>query len=844
MAKPMLFAAFVLVGCLACGIRSDSAQPPAGTAPAAKGPKPIPDPRARPAAKVVAADSLGDPLPEGARLRLGTLRFRPPSSVVELALSPDQRIIVTVGRELIAWDASSGKELWRADPRQSGLDARNAAYGVRALAFAPDSTQFYTPGKPNEVVIWEASRGTHKVLKVKSPRENSGPTDQAAQAIDVSPDGQTLALGRALGVVVCDLQGTARYDIANVPTGPADFDRNDRLAFAGHYSLGRFSPDGKLLAVVTSDHPDLVRVCDANTGRPVRALDLASRMVRLTFSPDSKYLATTERDSAVRLYDTETGARVWSHVVKLNSSYQNYTSALAFSPDGAILAVCATDNLIHLINPTTGKEIVRLSGHQWYPWGLAFTSNSKMLYSSGWDAYVRRWDVRSRKQLPLPMGMRATGVIAASTDGRTLAYEVESAEIRLIDVASGKETRALALPGADYSRLTFSPDGQRLAGGGTCGEQVHVALWDLASGKLLNRWDWPAGRDPHSSVESLQFAPDGSRLAAAVFRQSTAYVWDLTTGQQISNVAHPSIYGLSFSPDGRTLVTTGWDAMIRFWDTVTGELRREDSVAQHDKVHDNGDNMRAYTVCYAPHGGVFATAHLDGTVRIWNAEPVRLQTTFQVPGRFVSGSVAFSPDGLWLATGSMDGSVSLWDPMTGTCVWNRGRHQGSVSVVAFGHDSQSLVSGGSDGLCYLWDVQPPDIRADLDLAHLWHDLVGEDGHAAAVAMFALCGAPDRAVAMLAENLRQVRNVVDLDRIAEGSSEEEAQRRQRLTRLLVEKDPKVKLAIGVKRAVSLMAGLGTRAAIDVLKNLAEQQPKTEVGRFATAALERSRAAPKP
>ena len=111
-------------------------------------------------------------------------------------------------------------------------------------------------------------------------------------------------------------------------------------------------------------------------------------------------------------------------------------------------------------------------------------------------------------------------------------------------------------------------------------------------------------------------------------------------------------------------------------------------------------------------------------------------------------------------------------------------------------------------------------------------------------MFALSGIPDRAVAMLAENLRLMKTVVDLDRIAEGSSGEEAERRLRLTKLLVERDPKVKLAIGVKRAVSLLARIGTPAAIESLKKLAENGPNTDVGRFAAAALERSRAAEKP
>ncbi len=114
---------------------------------------------------------------------------------------------------------------------------------------------------------------------------------------------------------------------------------------------------------------------------------------------------------------------------------------------------------------------------------------------------------------------------------------------------------------------------------------------------------------------------------------------------------------------------------------------------------------------------MIATAHLDGAVRIWNAESARMQTTFQVRGRFMYGAIAFSPDGLWLATGSMDGSVNVWDPLAGRSVWNVGWHQSYVSTVGFGRDARTLVSGGSDGLCYLWDLRPPgNCRTDQDLA--------------------------------------------------------------------------------------------------------------------------------
>ena len=88
----------------------------------------------------------------------------------------------------------------------------------------------------------------------------------------------------------------------------------------------------------------------------------------------------------------------------------------------------------------------------------------------------------------------------------------------------------------------------------------------------------------------------------------------------------------------------------------------------------------------------------------------------------------------------------------------------SVYTVGFGRDSRTLVSGGEDGVCYLWDLRPPGSRPDNDPARLWQDLAGEDGSAAYQAIWALSEMPDRAVALLAEKLRPVKSVIDLDHV--------------------------------------------------------------------------------
>jgi WD40 repeat protein/beta-lactamase regulating signal transducer with metallopeptidase domain len=648
----------------------------------------------RPSAAAV--DALGDRLPEGALLRLGTQRFRHPGSAYEIAVSPDERTLVTFGNsEIVAWDAATGRQRWQANTRDHRVDLPNGpAYGVHAVAFTPDSKQFYTPGREDEAIVWDVDTG----------RQAAPPGEQfrAAQShsVDLTQDGELVALGSATGIVVFSTGGQLLYEIANLSDGPLGTDERDRLGFFGHYSIGLFSPDGAMLAVVTSDTPEAIRLHEARTGQEIRRIPLTARVVRFAFSPDGSRIATTERDRAVRLYDVETADEVWSRVVELDNPFENYTSAVAYSPDGQTVAAGATDFRIYLFDAATGEEVGRLTGHRWYPWGLAFTVNGKVLYSTGWDGSIRRWDIAARKQLPLPTGVHATGACAASSDGDLLAYVDDAGTIRLAAASDGAERDALDLAGTDYTEVAFSPGDGRLAGGGTSGDDVHVAVWDVAAGKLLYRWDWPKGDDPHSQVEDLDFAPDGKHLAAAVFRQSTVYVWDLTTGEQTAQIPHGQVYGLSFSPDGQALATAGWDSVIRFWDVPRGELQREYRVVDEREV-----DLRMYAVEYAPENGILATAHMDGRIRLWDAATTKLRAKSEVLGSFAYGALDFSPDGQFLATGTIGGAVSLWSSRTGEKIADVGRHDGYVYTVDFGRDSGTLLSGGRDGACYVWDLQ-------------------------------------------------------------------------------------------------------------------------------------------
>ena len=275
-------------------------------------------------------DALGDPLPDAALLRMGTIRFRHPSGIAGMALSPDEKRVVTMDSDLlIAWDAVTGKELWRKDLPELTYRFPAASYGVRAIAFAPHSQTFYTPGRKDEFITWDVTTGDYRVIDLKpEPAVPQVPIRRGlSRSVDISPDNQMLAIGSSLELAVCDKAGKVLYWIDNNPDQPikAEDMNRDRLHFGGDFSYGRFSPDGKLLAVVNSESPQEIRLHEAKSGKELRRIPLTDNLVRLAFSPDSRQIVATERDSAARLYDVATGDKLWDYKIELKNNAESYT---------------------------------------------------------------------------------------------------------------------------------------------------------------------------------------------------------------------------------------------------------------------------------------------------------------------------------------------------------------------------------------------------------------------------------------------------------------------------------------------------------------------------------------
>jgi WD40 repeat protein len=199
--------------------------------------------------KPVRTDLYGDPLPDGAVARMGTVRFLHGGSVYGLGISADGKTIASQNATTMAvWDTATGKELRR--------------FASSCGAICPDGkTVAVANGDSRTILLRDAATG--RIVRSFQGRHR-------VFGLAVSPDGRMLA-----GNILANNgpQGEAdTIQLWDIATGQklrpvrAGWTWNDAF-FSGCAQTLAFTSDGKTLAILRGGLNGGLGFCDVASGR-------------------------------------------------------------------------------------------------------------------------------------------------------------------------------------------------------------------------------------------------------------------------------------------------------------------------------------------------------------------------------------------------------------------------------------------------------------------------------------------------------------------------------------------------------------------------------------------------
>lgn len=698
------------------------------------------------------------------------------NSIYSVAMTPWGRF-AACGRanQLDIYDLATGEYVARlTDPAlataktaDKPLYPRGAAHQdfVHALAFHPSGNLLASAGF-REVKFWS---------RPDSLQRGKFTIDPAATAVAVSPDGKSLAVAGA--------DNTVRvYQTA---------DGQVTKTLAGHTApvTGlQFTADGSQLLSAGKDKT--VRAWNLADGQPAGQLETPAEITSLLLATDGKRAYTGHADNIIRGWNVpfdapkpaegDKPAEPVKPVVQMNG-HGGPVAALALVPGQPQIASASADGTWRLWDINNGGQ-VRAANHGGPITALSIKADGQFVATAGANI-GKLFKIDGQQVAELKGNPTAQRGVTLLTDEDAVmksrigiadaafkaaeknfkereeqtkkAMEAKAAAEKAKGEADAKLKTAQDAVAAAKKELEAKPDDEAL--------KKKVADAEAAANKEVEAAT-KATEAFDASVKSLAQAEKGQQTAdeqQKVTKQTheaevalgKAAEEKLNAAKAALPMQEKPVRTVTFTADGKAVVTAGEDGIVRTWDAKTGKSLDEfpghaapvnflvtgpdrmlisiaedktaivwDADPQWQFAGVIGPNPaapldlspspfvdRVLSLAFSPDGKLLATGggepSRSGEVLLWNVETKAFAKALPDAHSDTVFDLEFSRDGKWLVSGAADKFVKVHDVETGKLVRSFEGHTHHVLGVAFKADMNRIASAGAENAIKIWNVE-------------------------------------------------------------------------------------------------------------------------------------------
>ncbi|MCV6639084.1 WD40 repeat domain-containing protein [Candidatus Albibeggiatoa sp. nov. NOAA] len=348
-----------------------------------------------------------------------------------------------------------------------------------------------------------------------------------------------------------------------------------------------------------------------------------------------------------------------------------------------------TEFITYRIDEVPNNQILPTLHLQTFPDGQFFTE-AKSFYNNQNNGYDGNQRLLRRIQ-HLEQGLYTATIQPSDQAGVGIVTVVKPEQITPVD--------SITTIGVVYGDAVKYSDDDRIMAIGTLDDKIEI--WDLQTGELLHNLNGYHGQKP----DLLQFSPINSngRFLISTGQDGIVRLWNTKTGKSVFQAEPQPLgdgfdnqYNYTFTPDGEILIFSGNANIVQLLDLSTGNLvgTLEHQGQQIDSLFVNFD-------------GKYVAAKSKNDLYVWD-----IKTKHKVMTLSDVQIAEFHPNQYQIAIKHSDGEVATWNLTNQTKIISLNSHGNSDAQIGFTPDG-NLLATVEDNAIYIWNTATGQLVANL-----------------------------------------------------------------------------------------------------------------------------------